>query len=439
MAGIVHGCYKSGGQMRPDWTLIGYSDCPQTTLDGHAYAVDIHDNWDTSITNTSSMYYQDYKLMYFPKNIDTSNITNMQAMFKESNIEDLVIDASGVTGSGLNEICKGAVNLRSVDIEGVANYNDSVITTLANSFQDCYSLEEIDISKQPGRRPGLWYVTSVTSIDHMCSGCRSLKEFSIVMGNGETTLTNAGDAFRDCFNMEYLKVNLEGCNRFGCYAMGSKTANGTLCDIDIGSYNNLDGQYNFQNSKIAAGSHIQLERMSTTQMELFKGSTFDINNTSWLWLDASTTINAVNMFNNATLPHGLSGMAALNIYNISNANSMFRSSHFTGTNKTIDFTNISFNNCTNFQSMFEASEVVTINGRIDLTYATNLSYMFTNCHNLDNATLDNILDWLIDANSYTGTKSLAAIGFTAADYPAATIQSLSNYSSFTSAGWVIGY
>ena len=430
---------KAVGQMRPDWTLIGYSDCPQTTLDGHAYALDIHDNWDPTLTSAYQMFYQDYKIMYFPKNIDTSNLTNMQQMFKESNIEDLYIDASGVTGAGLNEICKGAVNLRTVDIEGVANYNQSVLTSLANSFQDCYALEEIDVSKEADRRPGIWYVTSITSIDHLCSGCRSLKEFSIVMGNGETALTNAGDAFRDCYNMEYLKVSLDGCNRFGCYEMGKNTASGTLCKIDVGSYNNLDGQYNFQGSKIAAGSHIQLERMSTTQMELFKNSTFDIDNTSWLWLDPSTTINALNMFNNATFPNGLSGMASLKIYNISNANSMFRSSKFTGSNKAIDFTSISFNNCTSFESMFNGSDVVTLTGNVDLTYATNLSYMFTNCHNLDNASVNNVLGWLIDASAYTGTKTLAAIGFTSADYPAATIQSLSNYSAFTAAGWSIGY
>ena len=430
---------KSGGEMHPDWTLIGYSDCPQTTLDGHAYAVDIVDNWDISITNASAMFYQDYKLMYFPKNVDTSNITNMQTMFKESNLEDLYIDASGVTGSGLNEICKDCKNLRTVDIEGVANYADSVITSMANSFQDCYALEEIDISKEPGRKPGIWFVTSLTSIDHLCSGCRSLKEFSVVMGNLETALTNAGDAFRDCYNMEYLKICLDGCNKLGCYNMGKDTDSGTSCLIDVGSYSNLEGQYNFQGSKIAAGSHIQLERISTSQQEMFKGATIDIDNTSWLWLDPATTINALNMFNSTTFPHGLSGMNALKIYNISNANSMFRSSHFTGSNKAIDFTDISFYNCTNFESMFNGSEVVTITGAIDLTYATNLSYMFTNCHNLDNATVDNILDWLIDANSYTGTKTLAAIGFTSADYPAATIQSLSNYSAFTSAGWHIGY
>ena len=437
MPGVLNKKKSASGEMHPDWTLIGYSDCPQTTLDGHAYAVDIVDNWDTSVTNASNMFLNDYKLMYFPKNVDTSNITNMQAMFKDSNLEDLVIDASGVTGSGLNEICRNAKNLRSIDIEGVPAF--SSITTLANSFQDCYALEEIDINKAPGRRPGIWYLQDLTSTDHMCSGCRSLKEFSLVMGSGEIALTNCGDMFRDCYNMDYLKFSADGCNRFGAYEMGKNSASGTLCDIDAGSYNNLDGQYNFQGSKIAAGSHIQLERISTSQQEIFKNSTFDVDNTSWLWLDPSTTLNALNMFNNATFPHGLSGMAALNIYNISNANSMFRSTHFTGTNKAIDFTSISFNNCTNFESMFNGSDVVTLTGNVDLTYATNLSYMFTNCHNLDNASVNNVLDWLTDANAYTGTKTLAAIGFTSADYPAATIQSLSNYSAFTAAGWSIGY
>lgn len=437
MAGYFHK-ERSGGQMRPDWTLIGYSDCPQTTLDGHQYAVDIHDNWDPTLTNAYQMFYQDYQLMYFPKNIDTTGLTNMQQMFKESNIEDLYIDCSGVTGQGFNEICKTAKNLRYVNL---VNVDASGITTLANSFQDCYALDYIDFNPQPGRDPGIHYITSLTSIDHICSGCRSLKEFHVLNGSGDTTLTNCGDAFRDCYAMEELEITADGCNRFGAYEMGKNTTNGTVCKINIGGYNNNDGQYNLQGCKIAKGSDIQIYRVGTTQNEMFKYSTIDVDSTTWFWVESAYNQdqNCAYMFSNARFPSGLSNMQAFKIADIGNARGMFRATHFSGTNKTIDMSNFGWGSCSDFLDMFNGSEATHITGTVDMSSATNLQNMFAYCNNLDNDTVDLILSWLVTATAYTGTKTLAYLGFTSANYPAATIQSLTNYTAFTTAGWTIGY
>ena len=162
--------------------------------------------------------------------------------------------------------------------------------------------------------------------------------------------------------------------------------------------------------------------------------------TSYFWIEPAMNVgqNCVSMFNNAYFPDGFSGFSLFAVKNIANAQNMFRSSHFTGANKTADLSGFSWYGCQNFQSMFEGSDVVTITGNLDLSSATNVSYMFTNCSTLDNDTVNRILGWLVNAAGVV-TKTLASMGFTSDNYPAADIQSMPNYSAFTAAGWSIGY
>lgn len=65
-------------------------------------------------------------------------------------------------------------------------------------------------------------------------------------------------------------------------------------------------------------------------------------------------------------------------------------------------------------------------------------YMFLNCLNLTDASLDNILQMCINATGYTGTKGLSALGITnTSAYPASRIQALPHYQDFINAGWTI--
>lgn len=96
-------------------------------------------------------------------------------------------------------------------------------------------------------------------------------------------------------------------------------------------------------------------------------------------------------------------------------------------------------NVTDFSSMFNNCSALVNVPVYDLSSATNLTNMFNGCYDLSSTSLDNVLQSCISATSYTGTKTLTTLAFTAARTPAATIQALPHYSDFIAAGWSIGY
>lgn len=76
---------------------------------------------------------------------------------------------------------------------------------------------------------------------------------------------------------------------------------------------------------------------------------------------------------------------------------------------------------------------------IRLSSASDLTNMFQGTgSNLDENSRKNLL-WMLTGCTYSGTKTLAHLGFTASMYSAASWQSLSNYNEFVSEGWSIGY
>lgn len=77
---------------------------------------------------------------------------------------------------------------------------------------------------------------------------------------------------------------------------------------------------------------------------------------------------------------------------------------------------------------------------LDFSKATVLTIVWSDCNSLTDTSLDNILQTLISATSYTGTKTLASIGsWSSSIYPASRWQALPHYQDFINAGWTIGY
>ena len=73
-----------------------------------------------------------------------------------------------------------------------------------------------------------------------------------------------------------------------------------------------------------------------------------------------------------------------------------------------------------------------------ITSSAGFTGMFTNCFNLSDNSLDNILQMCINATGYTGTKSLSTLGITSTStYPTSRIQALPHYQDFINAGWTI--
>ena len=99
----------------------------------------------------------------------------------------------------------------------------------------------------------------------------------------------------------------------------------------------------------------------------------------------------------------------------------------------------SINTGGNFQQMFWNCSSLKTLPPYSLHTPSNLTNMFQGTgSNLDENSRRNILGMLA-ACTYSGTKTLAHLGFTSSMYSAASWEALPNYSTFTAAGWSIGY
>ena len=149
-------------------------------------------------------------------------------------------------------------------------------------------------------------------------------------------------------------------------------------------------------------------------------------------IDISNVITMANAFDSN---YALTAIALLNTENVTSMKECF--SGCTGltsvpkfNTKKVTTMQRMFYNCNNLASvpLFDTSGLT----------GNSFFYMFTNCYNLTDTSLDNILQMCINATGYTGTKSLSALGITStAIYPATRIQALPHYQDFINAGWTI--
>lgn len=104
-------------------------------------------------------------------NLDTSDVTNMFAMFE------------------------GCYSLKSLNLRGL---DTGKVTGMIYMFRQCFSLESIDLSS--------FDTSNVKSMSHMFADCTSLK--SLDLSNFDTSkVINAEGMFQDCTNLESLDLS----------------------------------------------------------------------------------------------------------------------------------------------------------------------------------------------------------------------------------------
>ena len=151
-------------------------------------------------------------------------------------------------------------------------------------------------------------------------------------------------------------------------------------------------------------------------------------------VNTNITTNMTRTFQTCTK---LSQIALLDT---SNVNTMYRC--FYTCSSLLEIPKINTSKVENFQQCFMSCSSLTTLPILDFSKAqsnTSLSGTFSNCTKLTDESLDNVLQSCITATSYTGTKTLAQIGFGSGFYPATRIQALPHYQDFIDAGWTIGY
>lgn len=149
----------------------------------------------------------------------------------------------------------------------------------------------------------------------------------------------------------------------------------------------------------------------------------------------TSNVNATNeMFFGAT---SLAEIPQLDLQEVINMAQMFN-----GCSVLKKIPSLDTSNAHSIQKMFMGCknlEDVPVLNTSNLSGSTAFQLTFSDCPNLTNTSLDNILQMCISATSYTGTKTLARLGFVVDYYPTSRIQALPHYQDFINAGWTIGY
>lgn len=434
MPGIINKKKESGITFPPDWREIGYTDTPESTLEGFDYAKEIDANWDTSVHTYTEAFKDDYKLMYFP-NMSYEKRYSMERcsrMFQGSNLE--YFNCSLPYVQELASTFASCHNLRYCKITDLENTG---INSISGLFTDCFQLERVEINFDT-------LPSSVTNMSNLFSACWNLKEAYIDNDN----IINAGGAYQNTYKLEKAVIKLSKCNNISFYASGKNSPNGLSIDLTVGNNATQGVTCSFENAKISGDFEDTVSSIVILNCEsmqsFFRGTTLikcedsSIGPNIQVFCRNNTPINCSFAFMNA-ISEGC--IISPDIEKVGNGISLFEGLTFNNGNAEINIDDIDFSTATRLDKAFANSNVVTIDhiDQANFSTCTIFENMFQNTSTLDNNTINGILKALTTATSYSGTKTLAYLGFTSANYPAADIQSMSNYSAFTAAGWSIGY
>lgn len=149
-------------------------------------------------------------------------------------------------------------------------------------------------------------------------------------------------------------------------------------------------------------------------------------------LNTSSATNARYMFYDC---YALTEIPLLDTSNVTNMQNMFSSCK-----SMISLPELNTSNVTNMSSMCQGCTELANIPLLNTSKVTNMSYMFSGCKKFTTESLNNLLGMCANVDaSYSNTKKLSNILGGNYFYPAATIQSLSNYQAFIDAGWTIGW
>lgn len=186
---------------------IGYTTTPQYMVDGVAYALQIKNTWDASITIKTFSY--DERLIYFPP-VDVSNINSTTYMFSECRllqyVPSLNISSKVKTLHYMFKYCNSLV-----EIKDIKNWDVSNATRIDSMFDHCESLKSLDLSG--------WNTNKVTNMDYIFSSCSSLTSVDL-SGWNTSNVINMGYLFSNSANLEKIDgvLDITSCNYSNAYS-----------------------------------------------------------------------------------------------------------------------------------------------------------------------------------------------------------------------------
>ena len=158
------------------------------------------DNFNTSnATNMTAMFRGCNNLTELDlRMFDTSNVKSMYNMFAESGIKNVNLSSfvtHNLDGGGMQRMFLKCTKLESLDL---SSFDTSSITTFEKIFYHCTSLKSLNVSN--------FNTSNVTNFYDMFNGCSSLKELD-VSGFDTSKAVIMGNMFSGCSSLESLDVS----------------------------------------------------------------------------------------------------------------------------------------------------------------------------------------------------------------------------------------
>ena len=158
------------------------------------------DNFNTSnATNMTAMFRGCNNLTELDlRMFDTSNVKSMYNMFAESGIKNVNLSSfvtHNLDGGGMQRMFFNCTKLENLDL---SSFDTSSITTFEKIFYHCTSLKSLNVSN--------FNTSNVTNFYDMFNGCSSLKELD-VSGFDTSKAVIMGNMFSGCSSLESLDVS----------------------------------------------------------------------------------------------------------------------------------------------------------------------------------------------------------------------------------------
>ena len=348
------------------------------------------DNGISTFPSNSGFFFKGFtKMIHINiKNIDTSKVSNMEEMFRQCN-SVITLDLSSYNTSNtkyMNNMFDGCNSLSTLDI---SNFDTSSVQLMIAMFQGCFRLTSLDLSH--------FNTSRVTRMDNMFNGCEKLVNLD-VSSFDTSKVTRMHYMFNNCNELLYLDVS------------------------HFDTSNVTDMRYMFYQCKKL--SKIDVSGFNTSNVvsmvQMFYGCS-DLTSLDLSNFDTSKVTSMRGMFGDCIKIKEL---------DISNFNTIL-----------VNDMTYMFLNCSNLKTI-TFGDKFTLSAIIEdkNTSAVNYKGLYLFIHssrNLDNDTLNSVLEVLSTAGSGVQTKTLSDVGFS--NVQASTATTLSNYQMFTNAGWTTGY
>lgn len=152
-------------------------------------------NGDTAFTSLSSCFYYNRGLKVLKlNNWNVANVTTLADCFCRCCSLEKIEGLSTWNTAKVTSLSEPFYLCTALKEINVSNWNTALVTTMAHCFRECASLETIDISG--------WNSIKVTTMTYMFNGCGALKSLTIGTNFVATALTNMSYMFTYCISME---------------------------------------------------------------------------------------------------------------------------------------------------------------------------------------------------------------------------------------------